>query len=155
VSLRDVLHRVLDAPPRNVSNGDLISRVIMVLVIGVLAGLIGAQSRVPYPVLKVALLIAAELGVISLMLGLFLKSSAYFAGVQLLVASLTMLWLVARQLPWAAIGVGLIFIGVGISNVATRRSRLNAVLALSSPRLLDHAHEPHPVTPAENAEESG
>lgn len=151
MDLANLVDRLVQPPPRNVANGDLTARVFSLLVLGVLVAMMAAQSRLPHALVKLSLLIAAELGVISLMLGLFLRSNAYFAGLQGLAASLTMLWLWEHHQPWLACLAGLVVIAIGITNVATRRSRLNAVLALSSsPRLLDASN----VKATNNPEES-
>ncbi|MBS1152985.1 MAG: hypothetical protein H6Q89_4683, partial [Myxococcaceae bacterium] len=121
----------------------LVSRILTGAILMLLTVMVAAGGRVSYPLLKISLLTAAEVGLVSVMLGLFLRSNTHFAGFQLLIASLMMLWLAAQHLIWVAVGVGLLFIAVDLTNVITRRSRLNAFLALRAPRLLDE--EAHPA----------
>lgn len=132
--LATALHDLLDRPPRNIAGGDLVARVLTTAILLWLTGLIAAGSGISYPALKIWLLTAAEVGLVSVMLGLFLRATTHFAGLQLLAASLSMLWLVSHQLPWLAIGVGLVFVGVDLINIVTRRSRLNTLLAVRAPR---------------------
>lgn len=127
----NVMQRFL-APERNVGGGDLATRVLAILALLILTGVVLPQTHVPYPLLKLSLLIASEAGLVGLMLGMFLRSKTYFAGFQLFLASLSMLWLAGRQLSYVAAVIGLIFIAGGVSEVVTRRSRLNGLLGLSS-----------------------
>ena len=135
MSLSTSMQRLNATPPRNVGGGDLATRVFVIIGLLLLMGMTVPQSLVPHSVLKICLLTAAELGLVCLMLGLFLRSKTYFAGLQLVLASFSMLWLNARDLPWGAILAGAVFMTVGLITVVTRRSRLNAALNLSSLRV--------------------
>lgn len=119
-------------PPRNVGGGDLVTRTFAIVAMLALVGMLAPQAEVSFTLLKILLLITAELGLVSLMLGLFLRSNTYFAGIQLFVASLMMLWLTAREFPRLAMVIGLLFIAVGITNVITRRSRFNVLMRVNS-----------------------
>ena len=127
----NVLQRFL-SPNRNVGGGDLVTRLMATLGLVLLTAVVLPQTQVPYPLMKISLLVASELGLIGLMLGMFLKSKTYFAGFQLFLASLIMLWLASHQLVYVSAGIGALFIGGGIAELVTRRSRLNALLGLSS-----------------------
>ena len=107
-------------------------RVVATALLIVLSGLVIPRANVPYPLVKISLLIAAELGLVCLMLGMFLRSKTYFAGVQLCLGSLIMLWLAGKQLTYVAAAVGGMFIALGVAELVTRRSRLNGLLGLSS-----------------------
>lgn len=135
MSTGSVMQRIFAPPPRNVGGGDMVTRMLAILALLLLAGMIAPQAKIPYPLLKISMLVAAELGLVSLMLGLFLRSKTYFAGVQLFAASLLMLWLTGQQFPYLGILVAVLFIGIGLISVVTRSSRLNAVLELSSLRV--------------------
>ncbi len=135
MSLTTAVQRLVATPPRNVGGGDLVTRMLAVLALLAmiaLIALIAPQAATSYPLIKICLLVLAEFGLISLMLGLFLGSKTYFAGVQLFAASLSMLWLTTRTQPWLAIIIGLGFVAAGAMTVVTRRSRLNALLDLNS-----------------------
>ena len=125
------IQRFLD-PDRNVGGGDLVTRVLSTIVLLCLVGIVVPQSHVPFPLVKIALLIAAELGLVGLMLALFLQSKTYFIGVQLFPAGLVMLWLAGHQLAYVAALVGLLFVAGGIVEIVTRRSRLNGLLGVNS-----------------------
>src|SRR5258706_9559395 len=114
-----VMRRFLD-PERNVGGGDLATRVLSSSVLLLLVGMVVPRSHVPYPLLKISLLFAADLGVVTLMLALFLKSKTYFMGIQLFFASLMMLWLAGHQLVYVAMVIGLFFVAAGVVEVATR-----------------------------------
>jgi hypothetical protein len=131
------LQQLRESPVPNIGGADLVSRAVTVIVLLVLTGMVAAEKTISFSVMKISLLIAAELGLVSVMLGLFLRSNTYFAGIQLLIAALSMLWLAAHDLTLVAVSVGLLFIAVDLTNVVTRRSRLNALLASHSPRLPD------------------
>jgi len=132
MSVATVLKRFTAPPPLNVGGGDLLTRMLATLGLLVLVVMTAPQAKVPYPVLKISLLIVAELGLVSMMLGLFLRSKTYFAGLQLFFGSLGILWLASRQMPWVGIAVGLLLVVVGVSEIVARRSRLNALFELSS-----------------------
>ena len=131
MSVETAMQRLMAPPPRNVGGGDLATRVVATAVLIVLVAMVAPQAHVPYVALKLSLLVAAELGLVSLMLGLFLRTKTYFAGIQLFLASLAMLWIAPRQ-PWVAIAVGLALVVIGIGAAMTRRSRLNAFLEINS-----------------------
>ena len=137
------------APERNVGGGDMATRLMACLLLLILTAVVLPQTDLPYPLTKIALLIVSELGLVGLMLGMFLKSKTYFFGFQLFIGSLAMLWLAGQHHAYAAAGVGLVFVGFGVSELVTRRSRLNALLGLSSYRavqakatLLEEALQP-------------
>jgi hypothetical protein len=135
MSIASMTQRFLAQPPRNVGGGDMLTRMLAIIALLLLAAMISPQAKVHFPLLKIALLVTAELGLVSLMLGLFLRSKTYFTGLQLFSGSLLMLWLVNKNLPYLAIGVGLAFVVLGAISVVTRRSRLNNLLELSSMRV--------------------
>ncbi|MBS1149592.1 MAG: hypothetical protein H6Q89_1290, partial [Myxococcaceae bacterium] len=89
MSLANAMHDLFDRPPRNIGGGDLVSRILTGAILMLLTVMVAAGARVSYPLLKISLLTAAELGLVSVMLGLFLRSNTHFAGFQLLIASLT------------------------------------------------------------------
>jgi hypothetical protein len=117
---------------RNVGGGDLVTRVLAIAGLAISSALILPVLKVPFPLVKISLLATTEFGLIALMVGMFLKSKTYFAGFQLCVACLTMLWLAARGLPYVGAVVGVAFIAAGIFEVITRKSRLNALFGISS-----------------------
>lgn len=129
-----VIERIMARPERNVGSGDFATRVLATLVLAGLAVVVLPQLGISYSFVKISLLTAAELGLIILMLGLFLRTKTHFAGLQLLVAPMAMLWLTARQLVYPAAAVGVLFCIAGVVNLVTRRSRVNQVLNLSSLR---------------------
>lgn len=124
--------RFLTRPERNVGRSDFGTRVLASIALTVLIGILVPQAKVPFSLIKIALLTAAEVGLVSLMLGLFLRAKTYFAGAQLFATALIMLWLEKRHLTWAAISVGALFLALGVANLMTRRSRLNQILGVSS-----------------------
>jgi hypothetical protein len=129
-----LIERLLTRPDRNVGRSDFGTRVLASLALAFLVAIEIPQLHVKFSLIKICLLIGAELGLVSLMLGLFLRAKTYFSGLQLFSASLIMLWLERRQQPWAAVAVGVFFLALGIGNLLTRRSRLNQVLGISSLR---------------------
>ncbi len=135
MSLRTVMQRLTERPPRNVGGGDLVTRFLAIAGLALMAGMVAPQAKISFPLVKITLLTAAELGLMSLMLGLFLRTKTYFVGLQLFCASLAMLYLANRNFPLAAVTVGLLFVAVGMLSVVTRRSRLNAVLEINSLRV--------------------
>lgn len=135
MSTAAMIRRFTAPPPRNVGGGDMVTRLFAIVALLLLAGLIASKTKVHYPQLKISLLVVAELGLINLMLGLFLRSKTYSAGLHLFFGSLSMLWLAGKGLPWIAIAVGVAFVIVALVSVLTRRSRLNAMLELSSMRV--------------------
>lgn len=135
MSLKASMQRLVSPPPRNVGGGDLLTRLFAGIILLFLIAMIVPQTKTPFALAKIALLVSAELGLVSLMLGLFLRSKTYFAGLQLFFASLLMLWMTGRNYPYVGILIGLMFIGVGIATVVTRKSRLNAFLQVSSLRV--------------------
>ena len=142
-------------PEQNVGGGDLVTRIIATALLITLTLTVLPQLKVPYPLLKIALLAASELGLICVMLGMFFRAKTYFAGFQLFIASLTILALASRQVPYAGILVGFIFVAFGVQELVSKRSRLNALLGVSSFRLsaagevnlLDAALLPEPAAP--------
>ena len=148
------VQRFLDPQP-NVGGGDRVTRIVATALLLCLCAVVVPQSHVPYRLLKIALLIAAEMGLVGLMLGMFLGSKTYFAGAQVFGTSLVMLWLAGRQLAYVAAVTGLVLVAVGVGELVTRRSRLNALLGLSSfraaraePSLLEAALLPEAPDPA-------
>lgn len=135
MSVGTMIQRFVAPPPLNVGGGDLLSRMLATLSLLLLVVMTVPQANTHPSLLKISLLIAAELGLISVMLGLFLRSQTYFAGLQLFVSSLTMLWLTGKQVPWLATVVGVLFILAGALDIVTRRSRLNALLEVNSRRV--------------------
>ena len=125
------IKRVLN-PERNVGGGDLVVRLFAIGAVAILVGVVLPQLAVPWPLLKISLLICAEVGLVFLLLGMFLQSKTYFAGFQLFLASLLMLLLASRGLAYVAVAVGLAFIAIGVNEVVSRRSRLNGLLGVSS-----------------------
>jgi hypothetical protein len=96
-----------------------------VLASGVLAGLIVLglpHLAVPYTLLKIALLVATELGLVSLLLGLFLAAKTSFAGLQLVTGSLVMLWLRSQGHPHAALAAGILILVIGLVGLGAWRS---------------------------------
>ena len=124
--------RFFTRPERNVGRSDFGTRVFASIGLAVLIAIMVPAAKTPFSLIKIALLSAAEVGLVSLMLGLFLRAKTYFAGAQLFAASLIMLWLEKRHMTWAAIVVGALFLALGVANLMTRRSRLNQVLGVSS-----------------------
>ena len=152
------VQRFLD-PEQNVGGGDRVTRLVATGLLVALCGLVLPQSHIPYRLLKISLLIAAEMGLVGLMLGMFLRSKTYFAGAQLFATPLLMLWLAGHQLTYVAAVTGLVLAAVGIGELATRRSRLNALLGLSSfrapraePSLLEAALLPEVPDPGATRE---
>lgn len=119
-------------PDKNIGGGDFATRVIAVAVLLVLSIGVLPQLAVPYPLLKIALLSASELGLMCVMLGMFFKAKTYFAGLQLFVASLVVLALASKRVPYAGTVVGFVFVVTGIQELITKRSRLNALLGVNS-----------------------
>ncbi len=126
--------RIVERPDRNVGSSDFLTRVAATIVMVGAIALVAPPMGMAYPLIKIGLLIAAELGLVSLMLGLFLNAKTYFAGLQLFATSLAMFYLTRWGQPWIAVGLGTLITSIGIANLATRRSRLNQVLNLSSLR---------------------
>ncbi len=129
-----LMQRFLAPPPRNVGGGDLVIRVVATAILILLVAAVAPQAHVPYALMKVSLLVAAELGLLNLMLGLFLRTQTFFAGMQLFATPLVMLWLAPRQ-PWVGLAFGLAVTVVGIAAILTRRSRVNAALEINSLKL--------------------
>lgn len=127
-----LFERIFARPEENVGRSDFGTRALASMALFGLLALQVPQFAVGYSPIKICLLIASELGLISLMLGLFLRAKTYFAGLQLIVASLAMLWFQKKGLPYVALGVGTFFFAWGMVNLLTRRSRLNALLNLGS-----------------------
>lgn len=121
-------------PDLNVGGGDFAMRVIASLVLLLLSFAVAPALHVPYPLQKIALLSATELGLMCVMLGMFFKSKTYFAGFQLFCGSLSVLALASKQVGYAGLLVGLLFVALGIYELVTKRSRLNALLGVSSYR---------------------
>ena len=143
----NLIDRVFTRPERNVGHTDFATRVMAVLILGGLVALLMPVAGVPHSMAKICLLTAAELGVVSLMLGLFLRGAkTYFAGLQLIAAAFLMTWLESRGLRYAAVVVGLGFLVIGVINLITRRSRLNQVLNFSSIRTVITEMAPLPTT---------
>ncbi|MBK7861772.1 MAG: hypothetical protein IPJ65_24780 [Archangiaceae bacterium] len=126
------LEKMFARPERNVGAGDFATRVVASLLLAALVVIMLPQMRVAYSLIKISLLFAAELGLVSLMLGLFLRAKTFFAGLQLMVTPLVMLWLARHNHFHSAMAFGLFFLWIGIANLVTRRSRLNHVLNLDS-----------------------
>ncbi len=122
-------------PEQNVGGGDFVTRIIATGLLLVLSIGVMPQLGVPYPLQKIAILSTSELGLMCVMLGMFFKSKTYFAGFQLFFGSLAVLALVSKQVPYAGTVVGLVFVGLGIQELVSKRSRLNALLGVSSFRL--------------------
>lgn len=135
MSVSSMIKRFSSPPPRNVGGGDMVTRVFGIVILLLLAAMIAPQSKVSFSWVKIGLLVTAELGLVSLMLGLFLRSKTYFTGLQLFFASMLMLWFTGRHLPWLALVVALVFVGVAVVSLVTRKSRLNALLELTSLRV--------------------
>ncbi|MBL8950114.1 MAG: hypothetical protein JNK82_05015 [Myxococcaceae bacterium] len=129
-----LIERIVQRPERNVGRGDFATRLLATFVLGALVVTVMPQANVEFPMIKISLLAATEVGLITLMLGLFLDTKTHYAGLQMFLGSLAMFWLARRQLPWAAAAVGVAIIAVGIINLVTRRSRFNQVFNLSSIR---------------------
>ncbi len=125
------LDRMLN-PPLNVGASDLVTRVCSTALMLVLACIVVPQAGVSYAILKIILLTVAEVGLSTLMVGLFVNSKTYAAGLQLFVAPLIMLWLVQHRLAYVAAGIGMLSIAGGLIELITRRSRLNGLLNISS-----------------------
>jgi hypothetical protein len=123
--------RILN-PPRNVGGSDLVTRACSTILMLVLGCIVVPQAGVSYPILKITLLTVTEVGLSSLMVGLFVNAKTYAAGLQLFVAPLMMLWLVQHRLAYAAAGVGMLSTAGGLVELLTRRSRLNSLLGISS-----------------------
>jgi len=121
-------------PELNVGGGDLAVRVLATAVLIVLSVISVPQVAVPYPLLKIMLLGAAELGLMCVMLGMFFRAKTYFAGFQLFTSAWLLLWLVSSHMGYAATVVGAVIIGLGVYELFTKRSRLNALLGVSSYR---------------------
>ena len=119
-------------PERNVGRGDFVTRVIASLLLLGLMFLLVPQTHCPFALQKIALLAAAEVGLISLMHALFLRTKTYYAGLQLLLVPLLMFWLVAHHHAVMALIIGALFLLFGLYSLATRRCYLNAALNLSS-----------------------
>ena len=122
------------SPPLNVGGGDLVMRVVACVLISAVSVLAVPQLAVPWSLLKIGLLSAAELGLLCLMLGMFLRARTYFAGLQLFATPLLMLALVQGRFAWGAVALGLLSLAVGVSEIVSRRCRLNALLGISSYR---------------------
>ena len=141
--------RLTQRPDRNVGHSDFLTRGIASIVLAGLVVIVLPQAAVPFPLIKISLLTAAELGLITLMLGLFLRTKTHFSGLQLFATPLLMFRLAAWELPYLAAGLGLASLVVGIMNLITRRSRFNQVLNLSSLREVIEVVVPEPrKTPA-------
>lgn len=130
------------APTRNVGGVDLGTRAVASVMLCGLVYLMVPAAQTPWHLTKIALLACAEVGVVSLMLGLFLRAKTYYCGAQLLGTSLLMLWCGAQGLTWAGIAVGGVSTVAGTIDLITRKSRFNAALDVSSWR------EPLQTTPA-------
>jgi len=115
-----------------VAGGDLQTRVVAAVGLGVLIVMIVPAAGVPFTTFKITTLIGAEIGAVLLMLGLFFSKKTHFAGFVLIPIPLLMLWLVGSGQPWLAIVVGLAFLGEGLLNLFTRRCRLNKMLGINS-----------------------
>ena len=142
-----LLQRIVQRPEPNVGQSDFVTRILASVVLVGAIVLVFPRSQCAHSLIKIALLIAAELGLVSVMLGLFLNAKTYFAGLQLFVTPLVMLRLVSAGLPWVSICVGVVALTIGIMNLVTRRSRLNQVLNLSSLREVIEDVSPHEKPP--------
>jgi hypothetical protein len=138
------IDRLTDRPERNVGHSDFITRGVASIVLAGLIVLMLPVAKVPFPLIKISLLTAAELGLITLMLGLFLRTKTHFSGLQLFATPLLMFRLAAWDVPYVAAGVGLLSLVIGIMNLVTRRSRFNQVLNLSSLREVIEVVAPEP-----------
>lgn len=142
-------------PDLNVGGGDFVMRVIATILLVLLSFAVTPALHLPYPLLKIALLGATEMGLMCVMLGMFFKAKTYFAGFQLFFASLAVLALASKQVGYVGLSVGLLFVGLGVYELVTKRSRLNALLGVSSYRrpaagdvnLIDAALLPEPAAP--------
>lgn len=112
--------RWLFGTEQSVKVADVVRRVTTSLILGALALSVLPQMDVPYPLQKIALLTAAELGLAGVMFGLFLGSKTYFAGVQLFMTPLLMLWLTSKHHAYSAIVIGLLSLGMGVLQLFTR-----------------------------------
>lgn len=140
------IDRLTQRPERNVGESDLLSRGVAAIVLAGLVVMVLPVMRVPFPLIKISLLTAAELGLITLMLGLFLRTKTHFSGLQLFATPLLMFRIAAWELPYLAAGVGLLSLVIGLMNLVTRRSRFNQVLNLSSLREVIEVVVPEPKT---------
>lgn len=138
------IDRLTDRPERNVGHSDFITRGVAAIVLGALILLVLPVANVPFPLIKISLLTAAELGLVTLMLGLFLRTKTHFSGLQLFATSLAMFVLADAKLPYLAAGFGLLSLIIGILNLITRRSRFNQVLNLGSLREVIEVVVPEP-----------
>jgi len=124
---------------RNVGSGDLVTRIAASLIMAGLLVMTFPWSHTLYSLNKLGLLVAAELGLVCLMLGMFLRAKTYFAGAQLFLFPLMMLGLVNRGLPYVAVLLGAIILILGIKDIVTRKSSFNALLKVSTARAPNQA----------------
>lgn len=121
-------------PEENVgtSGGDIVTRLLTAAVLVLLVALAVPMLDVPYTLFKITALIATEVGLIFLMLGLFLDQKTYFAGFMLFLVPLAMLWLSGAGLAWVGVILGALALADAVVNVYTRRCGLNGLLGISS-----------------------
>jgi hypothetical protein len=117
---------------RNVGGSDYGTRIVASVIVMGLVALAFSFTRVPYSLLKVAFLIAAELGLVTVMVGMFLRAKTYFAGGQLFITPLLMLLCAQYHLPWVAVVIGVSSFVAGLIELVTRRSRVNDLLGVST-----------------------
>lgn len=134
---------------QNVGGADFVTRLLASLVLAGMLYLVLPITSTGWSPLKIALLTAAELGLIIVMIGLFLRAKTYFAGAQLFLTPLLMLWLASVGFAWVALFAGAASLAWGITDLVTRKSRFNAWLGISTfreplptPPLTPHPH-PH------------
>ena len=121
-------------PEQNVgtTGGDLLTRLLAAAVLMLLVALALPLLSIPFTLFKITALIAAEAGLVFLMLGLFFDQKTYFAGFVLFLIPLAMLWLSGAGLGWIGAGLGALALADAVVNVYTRRCGLNGLLGISS-----------------------
>jgi hypothetical protein len=114
--------RPVRPPVRDGTRADLATRLLASLVLAGLVALSFSGPAVTFTVLKISLLVAIELGLVSLLLGLFLGARTSFAGLQLVVAPAVMLFLHRAAHPYLATAVGGMVLAVGLAALVVGRS---------------------------------
>lgn len=121
-------------PEQNVgtSGGDIVTRILTAIILVLLVALALPLVNIPYTLFKIIALIATEIGLVFLMMGLFLDQKTYFAGFALFLVPLAMLWLAGAGLAWVGVAIGAVALADAVVNLYTRRCGLNALLGISS-----------------------